>query len=489
MLSLAETDCRSDVSRAVTSPYLSPRIDILTTPKLRATSGQSIESRLSDSEGSDAKEYRDTREPQSPNIEPIPENEFMHGPTPVPNAVKLDVLDQKSGEDPTAVDDGPVFRAMIKQLESRTGSIRTKMKKVLRKAEAAQDAQAACNDAVAAFIDSLHDATATNKSAMKPAIDHYFEKIAKEILSYERQNAYNLQKLVVEPVSKLYNIDLKQADAKRRDFEEESKEYYNYVSRYLGQRQDSLKEKKREESDSKYQLKRRNFELKRFDYSSYMHDLHNGRKDQEVLSQLTKYADAQTKCYLTAAKKIDELLPGLESLNFEVREKDKQYQMWRTEREEKRRMLEKVSNSYKEPDEAPGAGANNSTPTILIPGTSNKSSSATDNEIFVSKSTPSSFSSGFKAIPLSTNKLTGGSHGSGQVSQVVGSPVTNRFKGFRDLEEKDRGDRGMLEAQSQQRKEGLLWALSRPGSHLDPKGLNKQAWHKYVRNPFGAHDS
>lgn len=487
MLILIEADCRSDTQRVVTSPYLSPRMDMLATPKLRATSGQSIESRLSDSEGSDAKEYRELRDPQSPNIEPIPENGFMQEPAAVPNAVKLDGLDHKSGEDPSVVDDGPVFRAMMKHLESRTGSIRTKMKKVLRKAEAAQDSQAACNDATAAFIDSLHEATATNKSAIKPAIDHYFEKIAKEILSYEKQNAYNLQKLVVEPVSKLYNIDLKQADAKRRDFEEESKEYYNYVSRYLGQRQDSLKEKKREESDSKYQMKRRNFELKRFDYSSYMHDLHNGRKDQEVLSQLTRYADAQTKCYLAAAKKIDELLPGLEALNFEVKEKDKQYQMWRTEREEKRRMLEKVSNSYREPDEAPAAGPNSATPTILIPGTSNKFASSADNEIIVSKSTPSSFTSGFKAIPLATSKFTGNSQGSGQLGQVIGNPATNRFKGFRDLEEKDRSDRNALDTQCEQRKEGLLWALSRPGSHLDPKGLNKQAWHKYVHTFLKAH--
>jgi len=28
------------------------------------------------------------------------------------------------------------------------------------------------------------------------------------------------------------------------------------------------------------------------------------------------------------------------------------------------------------------------------------------------------------------------------------------------------------------KKEGLIWALSRPGTHIDPRGLNKQAWHK-----------
>jgi Arf-GAP/SH3 domain/ANK repeat/PH domain-containing protein len=53
----------------------------------------------------------------------------------------------------------------------------------------------------------------------------------------------------------------------------------------------------------------------------------------------------------------------------------------------------------------------------------------------------------------------------------------DKFKGIRDLEEKDPA--AMAEAGSgAHRKEGLLWALSRPGSHVDPKGLNKQAWHK-----------
>ena len=53
----------------------------------------------------------------------------------------------------------------------------------------------------------------------------------------------------------------------------------------------------------------------------------------------------------------------------------------------------------------------------------------------------------------------------------------DKFKGIRDLEEKDLA--AMVEAGSGTgRKQGLLWALSRPGSHVDPKGLNKQAWHK-----------
>ncbi|KAK5275895.1 hypothetical protein LTR16_012022, partial [Cryomyces antarcticus] len=76
----------------------------------------------------------------------------------------------------------------MKQLEQKTGNMRTRMKKVLKKAEAAQEAQTACNDAVAAFTEALREASSSNANAVKPALDHYFEKIAKEILSYERQN-------------------------------------------------------------------------------------------------------------------------------------------------------------------------------------------------------------------------------------------------------------------------------------------------------------
>ena len=61
----------------------------------------------------------------------------------------------------------------------------------------------------------------------------------------------------------------------------------------------------------------------------------------------------------------------------------------------------------------------------------------------------------------------------------MGSPGLNRFKGIRDLEERETGPSGTdRNGSGQQRKEGLLWALSRPGSHIDPKGINKQAWHK-----------
>lgn len=313
------------------------------------------------------------------NIPPHPT-----GPPPPP-PVKLDLPSSRPGEDMSAVDDGPLFRATMKALEQKTGNMRAKMKKVLKKAEGAQQAQVVCNDAISAFLGALNEASTSNANAIQPALDHYFEKSARQILRYEQINTIQLQRLVIEPLVKLYHNDIKQAEAKKKEFEEESRDYYAYVSRYLGQRQDSLKEKKRVESDSKYQAKRRNFELKRFDYSSFMQDLHGGRKEQEVLSHLTKYADTQAKNFLATAHIVKDMVPQLDALSSEVSKADKEFQFLRTEREEKRRALEKNSNTYKEPESV----ANTGIPTTLSASANGTGTQGTEPELGRADSTGS----------------------------------------------------------------------------------------------------
>jgi Arf-GAP with SH3 domain, ANK repeat and PH domain-containing protein len=437
-------------------------------------SSQSVDSRIS------SNDLREQEELSPTNI-PVPDAASISTQTTLVDTVKVDVSCQRPGEDMTTTEDGPLFRATMKSLEQKTGNMKIRMKKVLRKAEAAHQAQLDCNDAIAGFMEALREASSSNANAVQPALDHYFDKIAREILQYEKQNAINLQRIIIDPLTKLYNHDIKQAEAKKRDFEEESKDYYAYVSRYLGQRQDSLKDKKREESDSKYQTKRRKFELKRFDYSSFMQDLHGGRREQEVLSHLTKYADAQTRSYLRVAKKVEELVPQLEALSTEVKEADKEFQYQRTEREEKRRTLEKSTVTYVEPETVPSVTG------VSQPASGNSTITYTsDSDLGRSDSTASQL-----RAASSGNTIVSTSPGSGQnefpkppgnhsAGTTVGSnPSQNsKFRGIRDLEEKDYAQITSSEKNGTQRKEGLLWALSRPGSHVDPKGLNKQAWHK-----------
>ena len=455
----------------------SPPFFLSAPPRLRVPSSQSVDSRLSADD-------RDYNEPPSPNVAAI-EGAIPTAQISAKDLVKVDVSCQRPGEDMSATEDGPLFRATMKALEQKTGNMRTRMKKVLRKAEAAHMAQIDCNDAIAGFMEALREASSSNANAVQPALEHYFDKIAREILGYEKQNTINLQRIIIDPLTKLYNLDIKQAESKKRDFEEESKDYYSYVSKYLGQRQDSLKQKKRTESDTKYQTKRKNFELKRFDYSSFMQDLHGGRKEQEVLSHLTKYADAQSKSYLATAKKIEQMLPQLDALSTEVKDADKEFQYQRTEREEKRRALEKNTN-YVEPDSIPSVGV------IASYNSSNNSASNGSGTAYVSDSElgrSDSTASTLKPVPTngtsvspSGNITSDMSRSPGSVTSYIGSAgspgVNPKFRGIRDLEEKDHSQMTASEKSGTQRKEGLLWALSRPGSHADPRGLNKQAWHK-----------
>lgn len=462
-----------NMQRGLFSPsIISPQYELLVPPKLRVPSSQSVTSALSDSEAGQS-EPREMPSPDDAAEISIPVSQVT---TKDYNVV--DVACQRPGEDMSTVDDGPLFRATMKALEQKTGNMRTRMKKVLKKAEAAQAAQTECNESVAAFMDALREASASNANAVQPALEHYFEKIARQILYYEKQNTNNLQKLIIDPLSKLYNIDIKQAESKKKDFEEESKEYYAYVSRYLGQRQDSLKEKKRIESDSKYQTKRRNFELRRFDYSSFMQDLHGGRKEQEVLSHLTKYADTQTKSYLATAKKVEEMVPQLEALIREVNEADKEFQFQRTEREEKRRVLEKSTKPYVAPEV-------DSTNSMTNVSTTLNGSHAPESELGRADSNGRNgmhhHTASITQGPLSSSLPSNDLAPSSSIRSVSGSPMTSpgqdRFKGIRDLEDRNQSIASTL-LSGLQRKEGLLWALSKPGSHIDPRGLNKQAWHK-----------
>lgn len=384
-------------------------------------------------------------------------------------SMKVDVqCVPRPNEDVAVSDDGPVFRATLKALEQKTGNMRAQMKKVLKRAEQVHASQSEANEAFVSFVDALREASSTNANAVQPALEHYFDKISREILAYERQNTANLQRIIIEPITKLYQFDIKQAENKKRDFEEESKDYYAYVSRYLGQRQDSVKAKKLAESDSKYQHKRRNFELKRFDYSSFVQDLHGGRKDQEVLSHLTKFADAQTGAFLSTAQKIESLRPQLVALTSEVKEADKEYQYQRREREEKRRQLEQSNKPYTEPEQASLGSA-----APIIANSNGSTAHTSDTELGRAESTSSQLKPSTSSGAVQTTATVPVPVDIGQALNINSPSQSSKFKGIRDLE-----DQSSLQSNLSQRKEGLLWALNRPGGHVDPRNLNKQGWHK-----------
>ena len=418
------------------------------------------------------------REPPSP-FETIHESDNPLEPVSTAStAVKVDIGNTNVDSDITQADDGPLFRATMKSLESKTGSVRQRMKKILKKAEYAREAQTASNACMSAFISALREASTTNTNAVQPALDHYFGKIAHEILQYERSNSDSLQRMVIDPLERIYSSEIKQADSKKKEFDDQSREYYKDVSKYLGQRSDSMKEKKRAESDSKYENRRRTFELKRFDYSAFMQDLHGGRKDQEVLSHLTKYADAQAKGFMATAKKVEQMMPQLDALSSEVKEADKQYQLLRSEREEKRRTLEKSHKMPSETEITTLYSYNDAIPPVP-PLTSTVSRPQSEVEPLLSGSAPTATSTTEKRLSIANGLGTFFENEASTTAspelkskvQLSTSPNADRFKGIRDL------DASQETKSTAQRKEGLLWSLSKPSSHMDPR--MKLSWHKF----------
>jgi Arf-GAP with SH3 domain, ANK repeat and PH domain-containing protein len=195
---------------------------------------------------------------------------------------------------------------------------------------------------------------------------------------------------------------------------------------------------------------------------------------------LTTYADGQAKSFLGTAKKVEALIPQLDALVKEVGQADKEYQLQRTEREEKRRNLERSTPSYTDTENvlqhAPPVQVPQSSHATYTSETELSRADSTGSQLGRSLSTRSSVGlspsdSLSHAHASLSHSLSGGGSGS--------SPAQNRFKGIRDLEERDSSMYNSEKTTNGAfRKEGLLWALSRPGSHIDPKGINKQAWHK-----------
>lgn len=95
-------------------------------------------------------DIRDSDDPPSPGLPPVEGS----NPTPQKDLVKVDVSCQRPGEDMSATEDGPLFRATMKSLEQKTGSMKQRMKKVLKKAEAAHMAQMECNEAISGFMEA-----------------------------------------------------------------------------------------------------------------------------------------------------------------------------------------------------------------------------------------------------------------------------------------------------------------------------------------------
>lgn len=371
-------------------------------------------------------------------LESVPESPEMPKPRPTelssPSTQTIEPIEVSNPRDDEhflkEIEDGPVFRSRVAALERKTSILKAKTKKCITRADALLEAQNAYFEAAQRWYESLQQLSSSNAKAVQPLLSSYLDGSFKESHRFHRKKIVQLQGMINE-LRRIYEHDIKSAETKKRAFEEDSQEFYHNMGKYLA-RTDFPNPSKQKEKDTKYQTRRREFDMKRFDYWGYINDLTGGKKEGEILQQLCHYMHKKLDTLLEEAKVEKELKPGLDALMAQVEEASREFKLMKTEREQRRRDIEMGKAIASEHLEGPSTS-------ISEVGVLSVDSAAADPAI-----TPSAASS------------------------------VSRGQWLSDVEDEDRLD------PAKRKKEGILYALSRPANHNDPKVIPKLAWHKYL---------
>ena len=227
-------------------------------------------------------------------------------------------------------DDGPLFRATLSAMEKKTNVLKQNLKKVIKCVQNLVEKDKEWMEAEAALTESFKAIPALSVAA------EYLDQSSSRLTDNHETYIQQIQTLLLEPLKKLYENDVKNADAKKREFDADSEDFYSFLSKYLSRKNF---DKKKNAYDQKYLLKKRVFDLKRFDYFSFIQDLH-GRKDQEILYHVSGFCEREANYYRSCASSLNDIDPTLKNLSKQVEENTRSISHALKEREEKRKLID-----------------------------------------------------------------------------------------------------------------------------------------------------
>ncbi|KAG0378867.1 hypothetical protein BGX24_002531 [Mortierella sp. AD032] len=374
-------------------------------------------------------------------------------------------------------EDGPLFRATVVECENNIRDMKAATKRILKAAQTVVDARKTWVSAEEVFIKEME----TFKPA-EPLVNSYLRPMSQSLAERSDILAHQMRSLLIEPLTRFYGNDIKAAEAHRKAFDDESKEYYQFLSKYMGMKQES--NRKKGEADAKYEKKRRHFEMKRFEYWGFLLDMRvGGSKSDEILHHLTNYSEKHCRNMVETAILAESLKPGLEVIAADLLESHRRGATVRKERQERRReLLESQDDSMNAPHLSPTVSKGGSTPMMAnasIGSSNNSPDVLTDSPLEVVRGTLELSGDQADSTVGADQKSTTGSLSNGSLS--FGGPQQSiqvpKFSGIRDLEHQD------IDAGSAlgRRKEGFLFATSRPSMHNNSTVLEKPNinWHKY----------
>lgn len=447
-------------------------------------------------------------------------------------------LPRPSGDSVQQAEDGPVFRAQIADFEKRTLSLKTKFKKFLKRAITVHERQTALIEAHTAFLQSIQEIADVNVFSFQSLVQSYYNAKSNSAyfsLNLLRRANSDIHDHVIEPARKLYEQEIKSFDQRKKDFDEESREYYGWLSRYLSVKQEA-KGKKKSDSDSKYFDKKRAFELSRFDYYTYLQDLNGGRKQQMITFHLALFAESEVSSLISLSERIrNNNKQSIDLVTNEAKDANKEWSRHRAEREVHRRAIERSSKDASSPShnslqqshqsimghfapasnsEVPSSTPDTSTQYTRNTATSNtvdktlnpnnsassETSTANTSSPSASSALPSDNQNTYKASSSETNSNIHGTKGTitspsappatgvknattpSPSTSLSGPPTNPMFISSSDYGVTSPGsgtDGDGSASRNSNNKQGLLWAMSRPGGINEQINLNKPGWHKF----------
>ncbi|KAK3831086.1 MAG: hypothetical protein J3R72DRAFT_373426, partial [Linnemannia gamsii] len=359
-------------------------------------------------------------------------------------------------------EDGPLFRATVVECENHIRTMKATSKRILKAAQAVMETRKAWVAAEESFVRELE-----GMRIAESLVESYWRPLSQHLTEHSEILAQRMRDLLIQPFSQFYGMDIKAADLQRKSFEEESKEYYSFLSRYMGMKQDNPQRKA--EADLKHERKRRHFEFKRLEYWSFLLEMKaGGSKGEELYSCLAEFAEEHRQLLGDLGVVAEELRPDLETILESNRQRQEELQLHSNTKLELA-----LSNSGMVSASAMG---------VLVPPpnirhdsarTIDSDQSSTESPQSHPTLQPSPIPPSSSPIPTSATAL---------VDSHKDMPMINNnhnITGIRDLEHQDI-DAGLALGR---RKEGFLFATNRPSSHNNAAVLEKpnnlNTWRKY----------
>ncbi|KAF8927154.1 hypothetical protein BGZ47_002308 [Haplosporangium gracile] len=374
-------------------------------------------------------------------------------------------------------EDGPLFRATVVECENNIRDMKAATKRILKAAQAVVDARNSWVSAEEIFIKEME-----SFRPAEPLVNSYLRPMSQSLAERSEVLAHQMRSLLIEPLTRFYGNDIKAAEAHRKAFDDESKDYYQFLSKYMAMKQES--NRKKGEADAKYEKKRRHFEIKRFEYWGFLLDMRvGGSKSDEILHHLTNYSEKHCRNMVETALLAESLKPGLDMIAADLLESHKRAATIRKERQERRKELfESQDYNVNAPHHLPAiskGGSNLMMASASAGSSTNSPDIFSDSPLEVVRGSLEPSGDQTDNADGADQKSTTGSLSNG-VLQIGGAQQNNqapKFSGIRDLEHQD------IDAGSAlgRRKEGFLFATSRPSMHNNSAVLEKPNinWHKY----------